>query len=231
MPACRPLSAAEVERVLLSFHGRFASRDRALFALGVLTGFRISELLSLTVANVLQDGRLVDYLTVARRRMKRKACSRTVRLHLQAQRLLRTWLLDLAQGAPLTPETYVFWSRKGRNRPISRRRALRLLQARFRALGMTGPLGTHSMRKTFAMGVHERLGNDLRKTQEALGQQDISSTIRYLQVVQAEIDRAVLSLELGGSPCLAPERSAWSASPQVGWTNGTTHHEMPGHEM
>lgn len=209
MPTCRPLSDAEVERVMLSFHGRYQARDRALFTLGVLSGFRISELLSLQVRNVIQDGRLVDYLSVARRHMKQKARSRTVALHLGAQQALRTWLLELAQGEPLAPDTFVFQSRKGRNRAISRRRALRILQARFRALGMTGPLGTHSMRKTFATGVHARLGNDLRKTQAALGQKDLRSTIRYLPVDQTEIDRAVLSLKVGSSTPLAPQSLTW----------------------
>jgi len=66
MLACRPPSATEVERVRLSFHGRNQARDHALFPLGILSGFRISELLSLRVKDVVNHGRVVDYLTVAR---------------------------------------------------------------------------------------------------------------------------------------------------------------------
>jgi hypothetical protein len=55
------------------------------------------------------------------------------------------------------------------------------------------------MRKTFAVAVHKQLGHDLRKTQLALGQSDINSTIKYLNVDQAEIDQAVRTLALGPS--------------------------------
>jgi integrase len=47
MPGCRPLTDDEVDLVLQSFGGRYALRDRALFCLGIYTGFRITELLSL----------------------------------------------------------------------------------------------------------------------------------------------------------------------------------------
>ena len=57
---------------------------------------------------------------------------------------------------------------------------------------MTGNLGTHSMRKTFAKNVHRRLGNDLFKTKQALGQKNIAATIHYMSFLDEEIDRAIL---------------------------------------
>jgi integrase len=184
----------EVACVLQSFHGPYAARDRALFTLGILSGFRITELLSLRVKDVLQHGHLVDRVTVPRRHMKRKTQSRTVILHPQAKAALHAWLAALQTQATVTPETYVFKSRNGPNQPISRRRALRLLQAICRSHGMTGQLGTHSMRKTFANNVYERLGRDLVKTQHALGQQNITTTIRYLSFREEEIEAAILAL-------------------------------------
>ena len=47
MKGCRPLTDTEVELMQAGFGGRYATRDRALFLLGVESGFRISELLSL----------------------------------------------------------------------------------------------------------------------------------------------------------------------------------------
>jgi integrase len=52
MKGCRPLTEAEVALVRQSFGGRYARRDRALFLLGVKSGFRISELLALRVGDV-----------------------------------------------------------------------------------------------------------------------------------------------------------------------------------
>jgi site-specific recombinase XerD len=177
-----------------SFHGPYAARDKALFTLGILSGFRITELLSLRIKDVLQHGRMVDRLTVPRRHMQRKTQSRTVILHPQAKVALHAWLEDMRGRRAMTPEAYVFQSRNGANQPISRRRALRLLQAIFRGHGMTGRLGTHSMRKTFANNVYERLGRDLVKTQHALGQQNITTTICYLSFREEEIEAAILAL-------------------------------------
>ena len=52
MKGCRPLTDEEVDRISDGFSGRYAKRDRALFLLGVKTGFRISEMLSLEIRDV-----------------------------------------------------------------------------------------------------------------------------------------------------------------------------------
>ena len=194
MRGCRPLTEVEVDLVMRSFGGKFALRDQALFTLGIFSGFRITELLSLRVRDVRQHGQLVDRVTVERRHMKRKRASRTVVLHPQAKVALRAWLERMPALRAVTPDTYVFTSRKGPNRPISRVHALRVLQEAFDSCEMTGKLGTHSMRKTFANNVHERLGRNLVKTQQALGQQNITTTVQYMSFREDEIDQAILSL-------------------------------------
>jgi integrase len=85
---CRPLTEREVSLMRQSFGGRYAVRDRALFILGVNSGFRISELLSLRVHDVLQYGRVGDRVTVHRRHMKRKIEGRTVLLNQDAKAAL-----------------------------------------------------------------------------------------------------------------------------------------------
>jgi integrase len=126
MKGCRLLTDDEVKRVRQSFHGRYAKRNEALVVLGVACGFRISELLSLRVGDVLQHGRIVDRVTVARRFMKGgktqtpkprpadhsegcrcttccpppkapRAEGRTVRLPPQARAALSVWLDGLAK--------------------------------------------------------------------------------------------------------------------------------------
>ena len=49
MKGTRPLDNDEIRRVSAVFTGTFAVRNRRLFMLGVSTGGRISELLSLLV--------------------------------------------------------------------------------------------------------------------------------------------------------------------------------------
>jgi len=194
MRGCRPLNDVEVRDVSRSFWGEHARRDKALFLLGVKSGFRISELLSLRVRDVVQAGRLVDRVTVERRNMKKKLEGRTVLLHPEARAALTAWLEELGRYAELTGETFVFQSRKGDNRPITRVQAYRILREACDSCELTGKLGTHSMRKTFANKVYDALDNDLVKTQRALGHRNVNSTVQYLSFREEEIDEAILSM-------------------------------------
>jgi site-specific recombinase XerD len=60
--------------------------------------------------------------------------------------------------------------------------------------GMSGRLRTHSLRTTFALAVHEQLGRDLYRTQQALGHANIGSTIHDLLVAEAEMQQAIVSV-------------------------------------
>jgi integrase len=57
MKACRPFSDEEVHQLTISSSGRSETRDKALFVTGVKSGFRISELLSLTEGDVYDQPR------------------------------------------------------------------------------------------------------------------------------------------------------------------------------
>ncbi len=194
MKGCRPLEEEEVEAVLAAFDGPYAARDRALFLLGVKSGFRISELLSLRLLDVMRAGRLLDRVSVARKNMKKKVEGRSVLLHSQAKEVLGVWIEQLRGNGYMTSDTFVFQSRKGRNAAMSRVQAYRVLQEAYERAGVNGNTGTHSMRKTFANNVHEKLGRDLLKTQKALGHKNINSTVSYLSFKQKEIDEAILGL-------------------------------------
>ncbi len=198
MKGCRPLSEEEIQRALQAFEGGSMLRDRALFLLGVRSGFRISELLSLRLRDVCPRGRLgapvSERVGVARRHMKKKIEGRAVLLHPEARAALEAWIEEMARRGPLAAETFVFLSRKGQKEAVSRVQAYRILRGAFEKAGVEGPLGTHTMRKTFANRVHERLGRDLLKTQRALGHKNINSTVSYLSFQQDEIDEAILGM-------------------------------------
>jgi integrase len=78
MKGSRLLSYTEGQQFAQAFKGKYASRDRALFILGVKRGLRISELLSLTLGHLVQHGRIAGLATVRRRHMKKKVGGRTV---------------------------------------------------------------------------------------------------------------------------------------------------------
>jgi integrase len=193
MKGCRPLSDQEVTAVSRSFGGTYAARDRALFILGLKSGFRISELLSLRVGDVRQHGRLVDQVTVRRAHMKQKTEGRTVPVHPEAKQALAPWIDELRARGQDGATTCLFRSRQGGNRPISRIQAWQILAEAYRTNELTGKLGTHAMRKTFANKVYTRLQRDLVKTQRALGHRNINSTVAYLSFCEDDVTQAILA--------------------------------------
>lgn len=194
MKGCRPFTTDEVAIMSLSFGGQYAVRDKALFLLGIKSGFRISELLSLKVGDLMQAGRMVDKVSVRRSNMKKKTEGRTIFLHPEAKTALQVWLDQLREDGYMSADDYVFQSRKGANKPISRIQAWRILNEAAEANELTGKIGTHSMRKTFADRVYDALDRDLLKTQKALGHRNINSTVQYLGFREEDIDEAILMI-------------------------------------
>lgn len=194
MKGCRPLTEAEVALVQASFGGRYAVRDRALFLLGVKSGFRISELLSLRLGDVFQHGHVVDRVTVPRRYMKGKQESRTVLLHPEAKAALAAWLMTLPHLRKVSRDTFVFQSRKGTNRPIGKIQAWKILHEAVTTNELPGKVGTHAMRKTFANCIYERSGHNLIATQQAMGHKHVNSTQQYLSFRQEDIDALILAI-------------------------------------
>lgn len=181
----RPLTDAEVARVM----AQLKPRDRCFFVLGLRTGFRVSELLSLRLRDVWQAGQVPAAVSVARKAMKGQGEGRTVPLHPQARAELAAWAAALqARGA--APSSPLFPSQKGGT--ITRMQAWALLTNAYKRAGLSGRgVGVHGLRKTFAGKMYRRLERDLMKTQKALGHKSVTSTAAYLSFAEAEVDAAI----------------------------------------
>ena len=70
-----PLNNSEIRRVSAAFTGTFEVRNRSLFMIGVSTGGRISELLSLRIDDVYQNGQPVTDLLFDKSIVKGKGAS------------------------------------------------------------------------------------------------------------------------------------------------------------
>jgi len=188
---CRPFTDHEVRTLLNSFSGRFANRDRALFVLGIKTGFRISEMLSLTIKDVFRENQIVNRITVTKSKMKGKTESRTIILHSDAKDAIFEWLLERGLYQ-LSKDDFLFQSRKGTG-AITRVQAYRIIQKAARRNNLSGKIGNHSLRKTFADRIYDKFDRDLIRVQRALGHKWITSTQAYLSFKEEEIEKAILS--------------------------------------
>ena len=196
MAGCRALTDEEIELVLKSFDGRFAKRNKAAFVLGIKSGFRVSELLSIRVGDVTQHEKFKTHVVVEAKFMKGKRRSRSVVLHQAAKDAIAVYLAEYEEtwGRVMTPEMYLFRSQQGVNRRLSRSQFAKILHDIFDSHRMTGKLGTHVLRKIYATRIYKILGKDLVKTQRAMGHESVNSTVKYLQDFTADdIDQAILS--------------------------------------
>ena len=199
MRGCRPWTDEEVAWIKERFTGRQARRNRVLFIVGVNTGRRISQMLTLRVRDVVDgQGRVVDRVFFARAVVKGKTEGHSVRLNAAAREALQPWVKHLTETSPVGIDAMLFPSEAGVNRPISRRQAWWVIKQAVR--GLAGKQGTHSLRKTFANRVYQHFLREqargkpvdaFRSTSKALSHGDIRSTDAYLSFLEADVDAAV----------------------------------------
>lgn len=188
MKGCRPLTDQEFDKVISVIDGRYALRDKLLVIMGCKMGVRITELLSLKVADVYQHGTIPTHITFKRRSVKGKRAGRSIPVH----PTVRTALTDfLSKGQPAT-DSFLFAGRGG-SKSISRQQAWNICEQAFSRCHLTGILGTHTMRKTFAKNIYERSGHCLIRTKNALGHTDIRTTEKYLSFAESEVENLILA--------------------------------------
>lgn len=187
MKGCRSLSDKEIEDV---FNTLKSLRDKSLFMLGVKTGLRIGELLSLQIKDVVQHGEIGNWVTVQKKNTKGKIESKTLPLTDRIRAVLKEYLDTVPNRDHELP---LFKSEQSR-KAISRIRAHMILKAAFNELKMTGNLSTHVLRKSFAHRIHIAMGSKIELTQAALGHRSLSSTASYIQVNREEVVQAILGL-------------------------------------
>ena len=199
MKGTRPLDNNEIRKVAESFDGTFAIRNKSLFMLGVSTGGRISELLSLTIGDVYQNRAPVTDLLFDRSIVKGGEVSRAVPVNKDGRLAiddLMTWHREqygnTEDNRPLFPSRH-----KSGTVPLHRQTAHQMLKKAFISAGLNGKLATHSLRKSFAQRVYEQ-SNDIYLVKELLGHKNVSTTQQYLGVNYADAREAVESIALDG---------------------------------
>ena len=172
---------ASLESHLLSRH-RF--RDRMMVVVGSNVGFRIKELLSWTVGQVLtSEGQVAREVTVTRALLKggsgvrkRSVRSRRVVLNERARSAIKYYLATL--GSVPAADQFLFRSREGGNSPISRVQAHRILVGLCRDCGVDTtrvPINLSAlMRETFEDA--EMLGS----SRQILMKTDIAENVTVL---------------------------------------------------
>ena len=197
MKGTRPLNNDEIRRVSAAFTGTFEIRNRSLFMIGVSTGGRISELLSLRVGDVFQNNRPVTDLLYTKRIVKGGEVSRCVPVNADGRKAIdelvnwhREHYRSVASKRPLFPSRH-----NAGTVALHRQTAHAILKTAFIEAGLNGHIATHSLRKSFAQRLYDKTG-DIYLVQELLGHRNISTTQKYLGVNYADAKAAVEAIAL-----------------------------------
>jgi len=202
MKGTRPLTDTEIRKVSEAFGGTYEIRNRCLFQLGISTGGRISELLTLTVGDVWQNGSAVSDILFDKSIVKGGEVSRTVPLNADGKDAIESLVSwHKAMYEKVSVSCPFFPSRNGKGL-MSRQNAHKMLKAAFVSAGLNGKLATHSMRKSFAQRLYHRTG-DIFCVQEMLGHQSVSTTQAYLGVDYQKVKSAMDAMCLFQDACVS----------------------------
>lgn len=169
------LTATELKRLFSD--GLISERDRALFAICLFTGCRISEALALQVTDIKNQT-----ITFRKSTTKGKLSTRTIDIPVPLKQYLSEY------HPTVNPyNLHLFPSREGK--ALSRSMADKLLRAACTRIGIEG-VSTHSFRRTALTQMHNA-GIPLRHIQEISGHNDLGILQRYLEVSPEQRKQAV----------------------------------------
>ena len=163
------------------------TRDYLLFMVGINTGLRISDLIKLQVQDILNSDRtLKTHIEIVEQKTNKK----------KRFKINTIWAEELYQYIKnMDMEEYIFKSRNGVNRPITRVRAYNILNETARKVGIQDEIGTHTLRKTFGYWFYQRT-KDVAILQQIFNHSSPSITLRYIGINQDIVDRELENFSL-----------------------------------
>ena len=163
-------------------------RDYVLFALGIATGYRAGDLVSLKVRDI-KEALYHGYFRIME--SKKEKCKnirevnrrpREVKVVDKISILLKKFIRNKKDYE------FVFQSRKGVNQNISVAHVSRILKDAGNFFGLRN-ISAHSMRKTYAYRIYKQSNNNIVLVKEMLNHTDVEVTKRYLGLSREEYNK------------------------------------------
>lgn len=165
---------------MYEFLRRKSERDFILFLLGISVGLRISDLLKLKKEDVFQQHIFI--------REKKTLKSKQFKIPSHIKKYVQPYAKTLKDG------DYLFKSRKGRNQPIDRSTAYRILNIAAKQMHIQH-IGTHTLRKTFGYHFYQQT-KDIAMLQVLFNHSSPEITKRYIGITQDQLDKAMEKIKL-----------------------------------
>jgi integrase/recombinase XerD len=156
----------------------FSERDRAVFAICLYCGCRISEALSIRPGDIAGG-----VITLRKNSTKGKKGSRSLPISPRLETILNDYIDSIA-----SPGDFLFPGRDG-TKPLTTAAADLVLRQACQKLGIKG-ISTHSFRRTALTRMHAR-GVPLRTIQRISGHSSLAALSVYLEVTDENVRDAV----------------------------------------
>ncbi len=176
------LQVKAVEDYLASY----SKRNQLIFAFGVNTGLRVSDILGLNITDVKNK----TYVEIREKKTKKY---KRFPLNDKLKRLIKEYLKEREQNYAVGGGEPLFIGKK-RYR-LNRSQVYRFLNEACEELRLGINVGTHTMRKTFGYH-HYKQNNDVALLQKILNHSSPSITLRYIGIDQETIDISYNNFEL-----------------------------------
>ena len=167
-------------------------RDFTLFTLGINSGLRISDLLSLKLKDVYKDDKLVHEIQLYEKKTGKYK-------PFPMGKKTKKAVLDYIQSVEdFKPDDPLFFSRKkeyGHRKPITRQHAHYILSEAAEYVGIVDKVGTHTLRKSFGYHAYKK-GVDLSLLQDIFNHESAQITLRYIGITKEDRDNVYISIDL-----------------------------------
>lgn len=174
----------DIKRVLFAQ----SKRDHLLFVLGINSGLRIGDILQIRVEDVIDEkGKPRSFYEL---REQKTGKTKKFPFGKNVQKAIEIFFNEFERNR----QDYLFVSRKGKQ-PITRQQAWRIINQSARTVGIPDKIGTHTLRKTFGYHAY-RTGIDITLLQQIFNHSSPSITLRYIGIVQDDIDDVIINLNL-----------------------------------
>lgn len=179
MNTVEPIRDMNLVTDIASYFKEKSERDYVLFVFGIFTGLRISDILKLKV----RDVRDRDYISMREIKTEKE---KRFPINPILKPIIRDYIADKKDYE------YLFRSRKGQNRPITRQQAYNILNKAAKEFGLYS-IGTHTLRKTFGYHTYQQT-KDAITIQKILNHSDLEITKRYIGITQDIMDSTMKKL-------------------------------------
>ncbi len=189
MAATEPIRSKKELNALAKYYlDKGQMRNYTMLIMGVYTTLRISDLLRLKWSDVYDEEKQMFYKEISLTE-KKTGKTKIIALNKQIFGALRLYL-------PHRRGNFIFASNRKEDKAISRVQAWRIIHAAVEALGITGKIACHSLRKTW--GYHAWNDKNISPVviMAIYNHSSFKVTMRYLGIEQDDLNKAYLKMEL-----------------------------------